>query len=126
MVAAVAFDKRLLLIGNFDPDKLGFREVQRLNKGEMTRSSIILLFYHFPIQISPSSVNVWLQIGPSSLSTIPKTHSERQISSKLAGWTPSFENFNLVHLLCPDCCISLFSSLFFCEYPESCQEALIN
>jgi len=63
LVAAVAFDKRLLLIGNVDPDKLGFREVQHLNKGEMTRSSIILLFCHFPILISPSSVNVWLQSG---------------------------------------------------------------
>ena len=113
-------------MGNFDPDKLGYREEQRLNKGEITRSSLILLFCHFPIQISPSSVNVWLQSGPSSLSTIPKIHSERQISRKLAGWTPSFENFTLVHLLSPDRCISFFSSLLFPESPDPCQENLIK
>ena len=43
--------------------RIGFREVQHLNKGEMTTSSIILLFCDFPILISPSSVNVWLQSG---------------------------------------------------------------
>ena len=62
----------------------------------------------------------------NSINYSKKTYSKRQISRKLAGWTPSFENFHLVHLLCPDCCISFFSSSFLPEYLDPCQENLMK